>query len=277
MLRRYGYLGLAMVLFAQLNFYLGIMPLAEWYIPIVWYGYILVVDSLVLRLRGKSLITSYPREFVFLCAISLPFWLISEAYNIVSITWVYSNYVWYIHLIDFTTIMPAVLETFALLSAIGAHGRLRSASSAAAGRRLAGTALLAGFAMLLLPFAYPDATFPTIWMGLFLVSDSLNCFTGGASILGMLERGGTRIPVQLMASGLMMGFFWEFWNFQAYPKWIYQLLPVFQPAVRLFEMPLIGYIGYLPFAWSVLSFYELLRRVLFRGANPLLEMASVRA
>jgi hypothetical protein len=118
MLRWYGYLGIALIILAQLNFFAKIEPFATWYIPIVWYGYILFVDSLVYKVKKRSLISNYPKEFLFLVALSVLFWSIFELYNIFTLSWSYANYVWYVHFLDFTTIMPAVLETFSLFTAL---------------------------------------------------------------------------------------------------------------------------------------------------------------
>ena len=61
------------------------------------------------------------------------------------------------------------------------------------------------------------------------------------------------VDVALCVGALFCGFFWELWNFYSYPKWTYHT-----PGVGfwyIFEMPLIGDIGYLPFA---LELYALL-------------------
>src|SRR5271157_1094687 len=123
MLKWYGYLGLVLIALAQINFFAKIEPFATWYIPIVWYGYILFVDSLVYNVKKRSLISSYPKEFLFLVVLSVPFWLIFEFYNIFTLSWHYLNYVWYVHFVDFTTIMPAILETFSLYTALNVGRR----------------------------------------------------------------------------------------------------------------------------------------------------------
>ena len=51
--------------------------------------------------------------------------------------------------------------------------------------------------------------------------------------------------------GLICGFLWEFWNFWAYPKWEYEI-PLLGFG-KVFEMPILGYGGYVPFAWSVVQ------------------------
>uniref|UniRef100_UPI0030EBE9AF hypothetical protein n=1 Tax=Rhodohalobacter sp. 8-1 TaxID=3131972 RepID=UPI0030EBE9AF len=46
-------------------------------------------------------------------------------------------------------------------------------------------------------------------------------------------------------AALYCGFFWEMWNFYSEAKWIYNVPWV--ERFYLFEMPLLGYAGYLPF------------------------------
>ena len=62
--------------------------------------------------------------------------------------------------------------------------------------------------------------------------------------------------VALWTGVLVCGFFWEMWNWRSYPKWIYDT-----PGVRsayLFEMPALGYLGYLPFALELYLLKQLL-------------------
>jgi hypothetical protein len=53
----------------------------------------------------------------------------------------------------------------------------------------------------------------------------------------------------------MTAFFWEMWNFFSYPKWIYHVPWV--SYLYIFEMPLLGYGGYLPFALELYAMYHL--------------------
>ena len=66
-----------------------------------------------------------------------------------------------------------------------------------------------------------------------------------------------------MIAALVCGFFWEMWNYYSYPKWIYHIPGV--GVLHIFEMPLLGYLGYLPFAWELYA----LRHLLWRKAPPL--------
>jgi hypothetical protein len=57
-------------------------------------------------------------------------------------------------------------------------------------------------------------------------------------------------------AGLVAGFFWEFWNFWAGSHWEY-----FIPYLnfwKVFQMPVFGFTGFMPFALEVFAIYQLL-------------------
>ncbi len=67
-----------------------------------------------------------------------------------------------------------------------------------------------------------------------------------------------------MFATLFTGFFWEMWNFYSIPKWIYTI-----PYVdfwKVFEMPILGFGGYLPFGLIIYS-YAALMLFLFARKN----------
>ena len=51
-------------------------------------------------------------------------------------------------------------------------------------------------------------------------------------------------------AALVCGFFWEMWNFYSLARWTYSI-PYVQ-RFHLFEMPILGYGGYLPFGLECL-------------------------
>ncbi len=277
MLRWYGYLGLLLMLAAEINFYAAVQPFATWYIVIIWYGYILFVDSIVYMRRGKSIITSYPKEFLFMLLISVPFWLIFELYNLFTLSWHYINYVWYVHLFDFTTILPAVMETFTLTNAFGVGKRFDLKPSkhlgAKPGRHAGPIRLLVllGGIVMILPALVGPIGFILMWISLCFFFDPLNYLVGRPSLLQKASIGERSALIRASIAGLVMGFFWELWNYQAYPKWYYTL-PSFIINIKLFAMPLEGYIGYTAFGASVFLFYAFFRGYLFKGRNELLNM-----
>ena len=125
----------------------------------------------------------------------------------------------------------------------------------AAGRRAWYAAeSLAGVAMVAMVFAVPDLFFPLVWVGPFLLLDGLVGMEGGRSLAADVCWGDWRLATAIGLAGLMCGFLWEFWNYWSTPKWIYHI--PYLNYLRAFEMPVLGYAGYIPFAWSV---YQLLQ------------------
>jgi hypothetical protein len=78
-----------------------------------------------------------------------------------------------------------------------------------------------------------------------LIITSLQAVMGRQSIFAGIEKGQWRGIYLLALSALVCGFFWEMWNYYSYAKWVYSV--PFVDRFRIFEMPLLGYAGYLPF------------------------------
>ncbi|MBV8317398.1 MAG: hypothetical protein JOZ53_20860 [Planctomycetaceae bacterium] len=53
---------------------------------------------------------------------------------------------------------------------------------------------------------------------------------------------------------LACGFFWEMWNYYSYPKWVYHV--PFVGVLHVFEMPLLGYLGYLQMAHGLKALFD---------------------
>lgn len=60
-----------------------------------------------------------------------------------------------------------------------------------------------------------------------------------------LEHGRYTQLVALAAAALVCGVFWEMWSDFSMPKWEYSIPDVSR--FTLFDMPVVGYAGYLPF------------------------------
>jgi len=87
--RWYGWVGLATILGAEICLYARQPFVSQWFTPVVWTGYVLLVDALVLRLRGHSLINDRPREALMMAWVSVGCWLLFEAYNLRLRNWYY--------------------------------------------------------------------------------------------------------------------------------------------------------------------------------------------
>lgn len=101
---------------------------------------------------------------------------------------------------------------------------------------------------------------PVIWLAFILLLDPLNALRGWPSITGDLARGDWRRLWALLASGLVCGVLWEFWNYWALARWTYTV-PYFG-SVKIFEMPVLGYLGFPPFAIECWAMYIFVRSLL---------------
>src|SRR5439155_5710831 len=95
---------------------------------------------------------------------------------------------------------------------------------------------------LLLPSAW---LVPLVWTGLVLVLEPLNARAGRPSWLADLARGDASRLVSLTVAGAICGVLWEFWNYWAITKWTYTVPTAYVGHVKVFEMPVIGYLCFL--------------------------------
>lgn len=222
----------------------------------LWLGYILTVDGVVELRGGTSLLRRGRSHFLALFLVSIPFWWLFEALNARLVNWeyLYAGKVGFLerHIrasIAFSTVVPALFETADLYSTAGLPHRLgRWKPIAPSPRGLLGFSAL-GLLMIALVLAFPDQAYPLVWLGFFFALDPVVGFLGGHSVSTQVARGHWDTVLALFCAGITCGFFWEMWNYWSMPKWIYHIPYVGHP--KLFEMPLLGYGGYLPFALEV--------------------------
>jgi hypothetical protein len=270
-LRWYGWLGLGVVVGAEICLFAGQPFVSRWFTPIVWTGYVLFVDALVLRLRGHSLIHDRPREALMLVWISVGCWLLFEAYNIRLQNWYYVGvpehpvardwtYLW-----SFATIMPGMFETADLLEGLGFLRNLRARPRTFSPALLAAM-FVVGLACVtvppLLPVQVARYTFGLVWVGFVLLLEPLNVQLGVESPLGEWGRGDPRRALRLLAAGMIAGILWEFWNFWATAGWRYAVPWPIDFGVYYFRMPVLGLLGFPPFAWECWAMFQLLKRAL---------------
>ena len=259
-------IGLLLVSVAWPLSWLQISPLGQHAFFPLWVGYILTVDALVLRRKGASMLTRSPRAFLAMFAISAPLWWAFEGINRITQNWHYlgaEHYstLQYVVLASwhFSIVVPAVFETAELVGSFGFVSRIqRRPGLPVSSGFLNGTILLGGLCLLAL-FAWPGYAFPATWLSLFLLLDPVNYLRGRPSIIGWLRHGDWRPVIALGVGALVCGWFWEMWNFWAMPKWEYSV--GFVDFAHVFEMPLLGYAGYLPFGLEVFAGYQFLAGV----------------
>jgi len=233
----------------------------------MWTAYVLLADAVVLRRRGASLLHGRPAEAAFMATASIPLWLVFEAYNWRLMNWDYFGlpeplglravgYAW-----AFATITPGLFETAALLEAYSVFtGRRGPARPLPAW--LLRAAVAVGAVCLVVPPLLPAAvrpwTFGFVWLGFVLLLDPINYRAGRPSFTAAWGRGDRAFVYRWLLAGLACGLLWEFWNYWAIARWKYVGVPVL-PAFKLFEMPLVGYLGFPPFALEAFAMYHFVR------------------
>jgi hypothetical protein len=263
---RHGWLGLALIaLFWPLNWLLPGLRTHWGFFPL-WLGYSLTVDALVYRRKGHSLLSRNTLAYIGLFVISAPAWWLFEVLNWRTANWFYTGREQFSDLeyvalasLSFSTVMPAVFGSAELVSTSGWLRRLgRWPGHWPRIRPTRATTLgffFVGWLTLALMLIWPKIFFPFIWIAPYLILAPVNVWLGNRSLSKHSAVGDWRPVIALWVGCLICGFFWEMWNFYSNPKWIYQV--PYLDGLPIFEMPLAGYGGYIPFALELFALYHL--------------------
>jgi hypothetical protein len=219
----------------------------------LWLGYILVVDALVWRRTGSSIWMRSRRDFVLVFLISAPVWWLFELINLRTANWEYVGRELFSPLqfnllstISFSTVVPAVFETAELMLSFSWMECFRSGPRISTTRAVFIGLFVIGLATLLAMLIWPGIFYPFTWTSLVFILEPINYWTGRRYFLEKLRKGDWSTVISLAIGALVCGFFWEMWNYYSFPKWIYHIPGL--AFLRIFEMPLLGYGGYVPFA-----------------------------
>jgi hypothetical protein len=259
-LPNYGWAGLIGLVAAECLMFRGFPPVAIYFTPIAWTCYILLADAAVFAIRGHSRLHDEPGQLAWLALLSIPLWLIFEAYNLRLQNWTYTGLpqAWPLALLgygwSFATITPGIFETADLIESFG---WFQPVSPINIFSMLQKGMIIFGAMCLLAPVVVPQAAaarlFVLVWLGFIFLLDPLNFRLGLPSLIGDFAQGRISRFFALLASGFVCGWLWEFWNYWAAAKWHY-IFPILQHW-KIFEMPIPGYLGFLPFALECFTMY----------------------
>jgi hypothetical protein len=274
MFQWYGMVGVVLIAFAELNFFLKLEPFATKYFIIIWGGYILTIDALVYKLRGKSFFMNSKYQFFGLFGLSALFWWVFEFVNVTLGNWNYNgvggsailtNIGW--KTIYFSTVLPALFETYELIRSVHLFDKVKLHRKHKISKVLLGTLVGIGVICFILPLIYPTYAYPLVWVTFFFILDPINYLNKQPSIIAHLKDRKLVVPLSLMLAGITVGVLWEFWNYWAINKWYYNI--PYLGFFKIFEMPILGYLGYFPFALELYAMYWFVRS-LFLKKEPLL-------
>jgi hypothetical protein len=238
----------------------------------LWFSYILVANAFCLRRRGHSLMTDRPGYFLLLFPASAAFWWFFEYLNRFVQNWYYPGvnfspwaYFWYATL-PFATVLPAVLSTREYLLGTGwirrSYSHMRPAALPHSTAAAAAVLLLAATGLLAIG-VWPDYLFPLLWISPLLIIIGLQTLMKERQFLRQIAGGDWSGAVAAALAALICGGFWEMWNYFSLAKWEYSI--PFVHRFQIFEMPLLGYAGYLPFGLECVLIGDMLRQLVPTG------------
>ena len=237
----------------------GKEPFISWFYPLAWWSYIFIVDGIVFCLQGNSLILSRKREFLVMLPWSVAFWLFFEMVNLRIENWHYINIIgnlclrWLGYFISFATVLPGIFETYELLGCFHLYSKVKTRPLVISNFWFPIFYLMGGL-FFLAPLIFPQYCFPLIWLAIIFILEPVNYRYGSPSLIHDYEEGNHSRLLLLLTAGLICGFLWELWNFWAKSKWVYTV-PFFDQ-LKIFEMPVAGFLGFPPFAAEAFVFYN---------------------
>lgn len=239
----------------------------------LWAGYILGINALTCRRTGSCMLIRQPWYFLALFPVSAGFWWFFEYLNRFVQNWYYTGTLYgplqYFLLasLAFSTVLPAVLGTQEYLLSFCWLNRGVGFSLPLAihqPKLVAGIVLLLSGTGLGLVGIFPDYLFPLLWVSPLIILVSLKALAGEKHLLQISLVENQRQMVAAMLAALICGWFWEMWNSLSLVKWYYQIPWV--DCCHLFEMPILGYSGYIPFGLECAVIGESVASVI--GSHP---------
>lgn len=240
----------------------GIEPLHDWFFQFAWYPTLLLLDGGLALRTGRAPLAGRPRFALSLWFWSGPTWYLFELLNLRMADWYYVFVPaslplrWAGTFAAFATVLPAIYLAQSWMDEVGlARGWSRPRFRV--GRAHYAVCLLLGGAFVVLALRWPNAFFPLIWGASTLLLEPFNHGRDPeSSLLGDLARGSWTRIARLLAGGAFIGLLWEGYNRLAGARWIYTVPGL--EHLKLFEMPLPGFLGFPVFALDCFVIYHAL-------------------
>ena len=242
-------------------------PLQQHTFTPLWLCLIVVINALCYRRSGHCMLVDRTGYFLFLFPVSAAFWWFFEYLNRFVQNWHYSGvhyeaFEYFCHAtLSFSTVLPAVLGTrewFANMTWVQQGFKNFLPLQISRPRTAVWTVLLVSGAGVAGIGVRPDYLFALLWTSPLLIIVSLQTLMGERHVLSDIVVGDWSRVISAAAAALFCGGFWEMWNYWSLAKWQYSV--PFVHRFQIFEMPLLGYAGYLPFGLECLVIGDLLAR-----------------
>jgi hypothetical protein len=246
----------------------------------MWLGYCLLIDALVFYRTGTSLVTRSLTRYLGLFVVSAPSWWLFEVINVRTQNWLYLGaeyftpwaYAFWATL-NFSTVIPAVFGTAELVRSFSFIKGIKRGPVIKPDPLTTVLFFTSGLVLFGLMMVWPVYFFPFVWLSVYFILEPLNIWLRNRSLARYTRIGDWRPIIALWIGALICGFFWEMWNVFSFPKWIYQVPGV--GVLHIFEMPLLGYGGYMPFALELYALYHLIAGLLGRKNTGYIKLEPV--
>jgi hypothetical protein len=252
--------------------------LVNWAVlPLLW-GLALLLDGIVyVRNEGKSILSQYPQQFIGIGASSISGWMIFEFINFfVDDNWIYpfgnlipSNEFLLYALLGSSGLMPVLFEVNDLLHSIrGFAERYQNGVAVSCPNWLKWIVLIFCYIGMFLCSYYPNLSFFTVWSApLFILAITLS-FLDIWTPFTPIKQGNWSPALLIGLSFLIEGFCMEGMNYLSAMHqnghivichnpdyWQYSIPYV--NVLHIFEMPLLGYMGYLSLGLYCMIWWQL--------------------
>jgi len=253
-----------------------------WFAPLqihtfapLWFSLIFTVNAFTLSRTSRCMLTHDRKYTCTLFMISAVFWWYFEYLNGFVHNWYYqiestgisvvehlgrAQYAFFAT-IAFSTVLPGVLSIRDLLmSFTGFSEKFNNQPPfQLKHKRVLGYTFILGATLSLFSIShYPALLYPLVWLTPSFALVGTQLIRDRKTILDDIANGDYRDIVLFALSALVCGIFWEMWNGSSDAKWIYQVS--YASRFHIFEMPLIGYAGYLPFGIECLIIAQMARK-----------------
>lgn len=224
------------------------------YAPL-WAGFILIMNALCVKRSGRCPMTSHPWAYAATFPASSLFWWFFEYLNRYVWNWYYlgiselsaAEYTLYAT-VCFASVLPAVCAVAAWLHTFPAFADRTYCGMARVNLRRSGwcvfLGVLAATGLTGIVF-FPSCAYPLLWISPLTVFILVQFLLKEDSVLDRFARGDWSVFFRFAVASLVCGLAWETWNYYALAKWVYAVPWVHR--FQIWEMPLIGFAGYLPF------------------------------
>lgn len=254
----WGYCGLVLCAGSWLTAWTRIpafSPVQRFTFMPLWVSYIIIINALCLKRTGSSLLSRNISYLAALFPLSAAFWWLFEYLNRFTANWYYTGtgeltaarYIIEATL-AFSTVLPAVMSTGELVKSFpGLYAGMDSYIKINISNRSTASLiiLITCGTGLALTGIFAELLFPLLWISPLMILTSICSLFKCETVFSGMNHGDWRLLTIYSLSALICGIFWEMWNIYSQAKWIYSIPYV--NGFKIFEMPLPGYAGYLPF------------------------------